>query len=96
LEQLPEAIGELPSLVKLDISNNSIRFLPTSMGHFKKIQRGCLSLQVGKEWCICEPLGALCDPTCMQELTREHAFVHVQALTALTTSWPRCPPPWAT
>lgn len=39
LEVMPEAIGDLPNLVRLDISNNSIRFLPPSMGNFKKIQR---------------------------------------------------------
>lgn len=31
LDVLPETIGDLPSLVKLDISTNSLRFLPASM-----------------------------------------------------------------
>jgi Leucine-rich repeat (LRR) protein len=31
LEVLPETIGDLPSLIKLDISTNSLRFLPASM-----------------------------------------------------------------
>lgn len=31
LDVLPESIGDLPSLVKLDISTNSLRFLPSSM-----------------------------------------------------------------
>lgn len=31
LEILPESIGDLPNLVKLDISTNMLRFLPPSM-----------------------------------------------------------------
>jgi Leucine-rich repeat (LRR) protein len=32
-------VGDFPSLVRLDVSNNSMRFLPASMGNFRKIQR---------------------------------------------------------
>jgi Leucine-rich repeat (LRR) protein len=31
LDVLPETLGDLPSLIKLDISTNSLRFLPASM-----------------------------------------------------------------
>lgn len=39
LEALPDNIGELPSLTKLDISTNCLRQLPASMGRLKRIQR---------------------------------------------------------
>lgn len=39
LESLPENIGELPNLTKLDISTNCLRQLPSSMGRLKRIQR---------------------------------------------------------
>jgi len=39
LESLPDTIGELPSLTKLDISTNCLRQLPASMGRLKRIQR---------------------------------------------------------
>ena len=31
LEVLPETLGDLPNLVKLDLSTNSLRFLPASL-----------------------------------------------------------------
>lgn len=39
LEALPDKMGELQSLVKLDISTNCLRQLPASMGRLKRIQR---------------------------------------------------------
>ncbi|KIY98604.1 hypothetical protein MNEG_9360 [Monoraphidium neglectum] len=39
LESLPEEIGELPALVRLNVSTNALRTLPTSMGRLRKIQR---------------------------------------------------------
>lgn len=45
LEVLPETLGDLPNLVKLDISTNSLRFLPASLvgnnkgSHNRKSQR---------------------------------------------------------
>jgi Leucine-rich repeat (LRR) protein len=39
LESLPDNLGDLPSLTKLAISTNCLRFLPGSMGRLKKIQR---------------------------------------------------------
>jgi Leucine-rich repeat (LRR) protein len=39
LEALPDNIGELPNLTKLDISTNCLRQLPASMGRLKRIQR---------------------------------------------------------
>lgn len=39
LESLPEEIGELPALVRLNVSTNALRTLPASMGRLRKIQR---------------------------------------------------------
>ena len=39
LESLPDKLGDLPSLTKLAISTNCLRFLPGSMGRLKRIQR---------------------------------------------------------
>lgn len=39
LESLPDALGELPALVKLHVSNNCLRALPAAMGRLRRIQR---------------------------------------------------------
>ena len=39
LESLPDTIGELPCLTKLDIPSNCLRALPSSMGRLRRIQR---------------------------------------------------------
>jgi hypothetical protein len=39
LEALPEPLGDLAALTKLDISTNCLRFLPPSMGRLRRIQR---------------------------------------------------------
>lgn len=39
LEALPDNMGELCSLVRLDVSTNCLRALPASMGRLKRIQR---------------------------------------------------------
>lgn len=39
LDEIPEAIGDAPCMIKIDISTNNLRHLPVSMGRFKKIQR---------------------------------------------------------
>ena len=39
LEALPDNMGELHTLIKLDVSTNCLRQLPASMGRLKRIQR---------------------------------------------------------
>jgi hypothetical protein len=39
LESLPDSLGHLPALVKLDISTNNLRHLPPSLGKLRRIQR---------------------------------------------------------
>jgi leucine-rich repeat protein SHOC2 len=39
LETLPDNLGELPSVLKMDVSTNNLRFLPASLGQLKKVQR---------------------------------------------------------
>lgn len=39
LEGLPDNLGELPSVVKMDLSTNNLRFLPLGMGGLSKVQR---------------------------------------------------------
>lgn len=39
LEMLPDNLGELPSVIKMDLSTNNLRYLPASLGQLKKIQR---------------------------------------------------------
>lgn len=39
LEALPDALGELPSLLRLNVSTNALRALPASMGKLRKVQR---------------------------------------------------------
>lgn len=39
LELLPESLGELPGVIKMDLSTNNLRYLPASMGQLKKVQR---------------------------------------------------------
>jgi hypothetical protein len=39
IDALPEDVGELPNLLRLDCSTNNIRSLPVSMGRLKKVQR---------------------------------------------------------
>ncbi len=39
LESLPDGLGHLPALVKLDISTNNLRHLPPSLGKLRRVQR---------------------------------------------------------
>ena len=39
LETLPDEIGELPALLRLNVSTNMLRALPASMGRLRKVQR---------------------------------------------------------
>lgn len=39
LEVLPDNLGELSVVIKMDLSTNNLRYLPASMGQLKKVQR---------------------------------------------------------
>jgi hypothetical protein len=98
LEALLDNMGELPSLLKLDVSTNSLRQLPSSMGRLKCIQRiDAVRWRLLLGPAVQLQLQVMTMPPVLSRASCTRFLLHSPAAAVRpTTCWCACRPPWAT